>query len=250
MSNLNGKVALVTGASKGIGASVAQHLASAGATVYVNYASSKTCADATVDAIVKAGGTATVIQGDVSKPTDLAHIFSTIKEAHGHLDILVNNAGIYKFAPLAEVTAEDFHSHFNLNVLALLLASKAAVEMMPDTGGSIINISSVVGSMPAPETAIYSATKAAVDSITITLSKELGARKVRVNAINPGPIRTEGTIAGGLSDGEFNDSMTALTPLGRMGLPDDIGPVAAFLASDDARWITGQRIHASGGLTM
>lgn len=249
MKNLTGKIALVTGASKGIGASIAEHLADAGAITYVNYASSKAGADTTVEKIVKSGGNAIAIQGNVSEPSDLARIFSTIAEDHGHLDILVNNAGIYEFHALEEITALNFNAQFKVNVLGLLLASQAAVKLMPSEGGSIINIGSIAGSMPGPNSAIYSASKASVDSITMTLSKELGSRKIRVNSVNPGPIQTEGTASAGLIGEPFNE-MLKITPLGRLGSPGDVGPVATFLASDDARWVTGQRINVSGGLTL
>ena len=249
MQKLTGKIALVTGASKGIGASIAEHLANAGATTYINYASSKSGADALVEKIKKAGGNAIAVQGDVSDSKDLARIFSTIKENHDHLDILVNNAGLYRFSPLEEITESDLHGQFKLNVFGLLFASQGAVDIMPAVGGSIINIGSIAGSMPAPNGAVYNATKAAVDSITMTLAKELGPRMIRVNSINPGPIETEGTTSAGLI-GEAFDEMLKMTPLGRYGSPGDIGPVAAFLASDDARWVTGQRINVSGGLTV
>jgi len=250
MSKLANKVALVTGASKGIGASIAKHLGVAGATVVVNYSSSKSGADNTVAEITAAGGKAAAIQGDFSKLEDITRVFADIKQQHGKLDILVNNAGVYSFGPLEEVTPEEFHRQFNLNVLGVLLATREAIKLMGSEGGSVINLGSVVGSMPQPFSSIYSATKGAVDNITISLSKELGARKIRVNAINPGLIETEGTQAVGALEGEFYDQALSNTPLGRIGLPDDIGPVAVFLCSDDARWVTGQRILVGGGVTM
>jgi 3-oxoacyl-[acyl-carrier protein] reductase len=250
MSKLSGKIALVTGASKGIGVSIARHLAAAGATVVVNYATSKAGADKTVAAISAAGGEASAIQGDFSKPEDIARTFAAIKEKHGRLDILVNNAGVYAFGPVEEVTPEEFHRQFNLNVLGLLLATKEAVKLIGPEGGSVINVGSLVGSMPPPFSTIYSATKGAVDNLTTSLSKELGPRKIRVNALNPGLVETEGTQAQGALEGDFHDTALRITPLGRIGQPDDIGPVAVFLASDDARWVTGQKIVVAGGATM
>ena len=247
---LVGKVALVTGASKGIGASIAKHLGAAGAAVFVNYATSKAGADKVVGDIIANGGAASAVQGDFSKLEDILRAFGHITEQHGKLDILVNNAGVYEFAPLAEVTPEHFHQHFDLNVLGLILATREAVKLMPPEGGSIINIGSVVGSMPPPNTSIYSATKGAVDNVTISLSKELGVRGIRVNALNPGLIETEGAQAQGVLEGSFREMTVKHTPLGRIGRPEDIGPIATFLASDDARWITGQRILAGGGTTM
>lgn len=247
---LVGKVALVTGASKGIGASIAKHLGAAGAAVFVNYATSKAGADKVIRDIIADGGAASAVQGDFSKLDDILRTFGNIKERHGKLDILVNNAGVYEFAPLAEVTPEQFHQHFDLNVLGLILATREAIKLMPPDGGSIINIGSVVGSMPPPNTSIYSATKGAVDNVTISLSKELGVRGIRVNALNPGLIETEGAKAQGVLEGPFREMVIKHTPLGRIGRPEDIGPIAAFLASDDARWITGQRILAGGGTTM
>lgn len=250
MSTLEGKFALVTGASKGIGASIAKDLAAAGASVVVNYATSKAGADATVAEIVDAGGKATAIQGDVSMPKEITRLFAAIKERHGRLDILVNNAGVYKFGPLEEVTPEEFHREFNLNVLGLLLATKEAVRLMGPQGGSIINISSAVSSMAPANGSLYSATKGAVDSITVSLSKELGPRQIRVNSVNPGLIETEGTQAVGALDGEFYDSRLRTTPLGRIGKPEDISRIAVFLASDDSYWVSGQRILAAGGHTI
>lgn len=250
MSELAGKIALVTGASKGIGASIATHLAAAGATVVVNYATSKEGADRTVAAIVKAGGKATAVQGDFSKPEEITRTFAEVKKQHGKLDILVNNAGIYSMAPIESVTPEDFHRQFDLNVLGLLLSTQQAVKLMGANGGSIINIGSVVASMAPAMGSVYSATKGAVDSITISLSKELGARKIRVNSLNPGLVDTEGTQSSGFLDGEFSDAIIKQTALGRIGKPEDIAKIAVFLASDASYWITGQAILASGGQTM
>jgi 3-oxoacyl-[acyl-carrier protein] reductase len=250
MSTLKSKIALVTGASKGIGASIAKHLAAAGATVIVNYSTSKAGADKVVAEITAAGGKASALQGDFSKPEEITRTFTEIKQKHGKLDILVNNAGVYAFGPVEQVTPAEFHRHFNLNVLGLLLATKEATHLIGPEGGSVINIGSVVGSMPPPHSSIYSATKGAVDNLTISLSKELGARKIRVNSLNPGLIETEGTQAQGALEGEFHDGQVRNTPLGRIGLPNDIGPVAAFLASDAAFWVNGQVILAGGGVTM
>jgi len=250
MSTLANKIALVTGASKGIGASIAKHFGAAGATVIVNYSSSKPGADKIVAEIIAAGGNATAIQGDFSKPEDIARTFAEIKEQFGKLDILVNNAGVYSFSPIEQVTAEEFHREFNLNVLGLLLATKEAAKLIGPEGGSVINIGSVVGSMPPANSSIYSATKGAVDNLTISLSKELGPRKIRVNSLDPGLIETEGTHTQGVLEGDFRDSQVKSTPLGRIGLPDDVGPVAVFLASDAAFWVNGSRILAGGGVTM
>ena len=250
MSSLANKVALVSGASKGIGASIAKELAAAGATVIVNYASSKSGADAVVDSVAKAGGKAVAIHGDFSKPEDITRVFAEIKKQFGKLDVLVNKAGVYKMAPIEAVTPEDFHNLFNLNVLGLLLATKEAVTLIGAEGGSIINIGSLVASMAPPASSIYSATKGAVDSITIALSKELGARKIRVNSLNPGMVLTEGANSAGLIGGDFEKQVVAITPLGRIGQPKDIANIAVFLASDESYWITGQHIIASGGVTM
>jgi 3-oxoacyl-[acyl-carrier protein] reductase len=245
---LAGKTALVTGASKGIGASIAKHLAAEGASVVVNYASSKTGAEKVVAEITKAGGKAIAIQGDVAKPADIVRLVAETKTAYGKLDILVNNAGVYEFGALAAITPEHFHRQFNINVLGLLLTTQEAVKLFPETGGSIINIGSVVTSITPPESAVYTGTKGAVDAITGVLSKELGARKIRVNALNPGIVETEGTHAGGISGSEMEKAVVAQTPLGRTGQPADIATVAVFLASDDSAWITGEEIRASGGL--
>jgi 3-oxoacyl-[acyl-carrier protein] reductase len=247
MNRLKGKVAVVTGASKGIGASIAEHLAAEGAAVVVNYAASKSAADAVVERIKKKEGTAVAIQADVSKPDDIKRLFAQTKAAYGKLDVLVNNAGIYEFAPLDSVTPEHFHKQFNLNVLGLLLATQEAVKLMGPTGGTIINISSVVGPMPVENASVYSATKAAVDAVTIALSKELGPKKIRVNSLNPGMIETEGLHAAGIAESDFRKMIESQTPLGRIGRPDDIARAAVFFASDDAGWVTGQTLILAGG---
>ncbi len=247
---LTNKVALVTGASKGIGGSIARHLAAEGATVVVNYSSSKAAADRTVSEIKAAGGKAEALQGDFSKSDDIVRVFGTIKDKYGKLDILVNNAGVYSFGPIESVTEEEFHRQFNLNVLGVLLATREAVKLFGTNGGSIINLGSVVGSMPPPFSAIYSATKGAVDNLTVSLSKELGPRNIRVNGLNPGLVKTEGVVEAGSHQGDFADTTIKATPFGRIGFPDDIGPVAVFLASDDAHWVTGQRLLVGGGLTQ
>jgi len=247
MNRLNGKVALVTGASKGIGASIAEHLAAEGASVVVNYAASTTGAEAVVGRIKDKGGTAVAIQADISKPDDIKRLFAQTRAAFGKLDVLVNNAGIYEFAPLDAVTPEHFHKQFNLNVLGLLLATQEAVKLMDPNGGSIINISSIVGPMPVASAAVYSATKAAVDAMTIALSKELGPKKIRVNSLNPGMVETEGLKAAGIAESDFRKMVESQTPLGRIARPEDIARVAVFYASDDAGWITGQTLILAGG---
>jgi 3-oxoacyl-[acyl-carrier protein] reductase len=244
---LEGKVAVVTGASKGIGASIATHLAAEGASVVVNYASSKQGAERVVAEIVSKGGKAVAVQADVAKEGDIRRLFDETKKAFGKLDILVNNAGIYEFAPLENVTAEHFHKQFNLNVLGLLLTTREAVKQFGASGGSVINISSVVAAAPQPNASVYSATKAAVDAITHSLAKELGPKKIRVNSINPGMIETEGLHSSGLSGGDFRAQIESQTPLGRIGQPEDIGPVAVFFASDDSRWVTGEILLVAGG---
>jgi len=247
MSRLKGKVAVVTGASKGIGSSIAEHLAAEGASVVVNYASSKTGAEAVVKRINEKGGKALAVQADVSKPEDIKRLFAQTKAAYGTLDILVNNAGIYEFSPLESITAEHFHKQFNLNVLGLLLATQEAVKHIGPSGGSIINISSIVGPMPIKTASVYSATKAAVDALTVALSEELGPKKIRVNSLNPGMVETEGLHAGGLADGDFRKMLESQTPLGRIGQPQDIARAAVFFASDDAGWVTGQTLILAGG---
>jgi 3-oxoacyl-[acyl-carrier protein] reductase len=249
MPKLDGKVALVTGASKGIGASIAKHLADAGASVVVNYSSSKEGADRVVDEIKRKGGKAVAVQGDVSKKAEVDKLFAETKKAFGKLDVLVNNAGIFEFAPLTEITEEHFHKQFNINVLGLILASQKAVEAFGSAGGSIINISSVVALAPPPNAAVYSATKGAVDAITKSLSRELGPKKIRVNSINPGMIETEGVHTAGFLGTDFEKQMVAQTPLGRIGQPADIATVAVFFASDDSGWISGVTVPVSGGLS-
>ena len=248
MSKLQGKVALVTGASKGIGAGIAKSLAAEGAAVVVNYVSSKEDADRVVDQITKRNGRAIALQADVAKASDLARLFAETAKAFGQLDILVNNAGIYQFAPLEDVTEDQFHRQFNTNVLGLILATREATKYFGPQGGSVINIGSAASRLLAPGTCVYTATKGAVDAVTGVLAKELGPRRIRVNSINPGFVETEGTQAAGVVGSDFVNGMIAQTPLGRGGRPDDIGPIAVFLASDDSRWLTGETLLASGGL--
>jgi 3-oxoacyl-[acyl-carrier protein] reductase len=243
------KVALVTGASKGIGAGIALRLAAEGAAVVVNYSSSKEGAERIVGEITRGGGKAVAVQANCSRQADIQRLFAETKKAFGRLDVLVNNAGIYEFVPLEKVTPELYHKMFDLNVLGLLLASQEAVKLFGPQGGSIVNVSSVVSTSALPESSIYSATKAAVDSITRTLATELGPRKIRVNAVNPGMIETEGIHAAGIAESDFRKQVESQTPLGRIGQPEDIAPAVAFLASDDARWITGQTLRISGGLS-
>jgi 3-oxoacyl-[acyl-carrier protein] reductase len=240
-------VAIVTGASKGIGAGIAEKLGAEGASVVVNYATSKAGADAVVKRIKEKGGKAIAVQADVSKPEDIARLFAETKSAYGKLDILVNNAGVYEFRPLESITADHFHKQFDLNVLGLLLTTQEAVKLIGPEGGSILNISSVVGQMPAPGGSVYSATKAAVDALTVALSKELGPKKIRVNSINPGMVETEGVRALGIDTSDFRKTVEAGTPLGRIGAPQDIAGAAAFFASDEASWITGQTLLIAGG---
>jgi 3-oxoacyl-[acyl-carrier protein] reductase len=244
---LKGKVAVVTGASKGIGAAIAQHLAAEGAAVVVNYSSSKEGADRVVAEIAGNGGRAIAVQADVSKPADIRRLFAEAKKAFGTLDVLVNNAGVYEFLPLEAVTPEHFHKQFDLNVLGLILATQEGVKHFGPDGGSVINISSVAASAGLPTTSVYGGTKAAVDAVTRSLAKELGPRKIRVNSLNPGMIETEGVHAAGFTGSEFQKQLKAQTPLGRIGQPSDIGPVAVFLASADSGWITGETIHVAGG---
>jgi 3-oxoacyl-[acyl-carrier protein] reductase len=244
---LTGKVAVVTGASKGIGASIAKHLAAEGASVIVNYASSKAGADQVVAEINRNGGKAVAVKADVSKKADIDYLFAETKKNFGSLDILVNNAGVFEFLPLEQVTEDHFHRQFNLNVLGLILTTQEAVKQFSPNGGSIINISSIVSTLAPPGGSVYSGTKAAVDAVTMSLAKELGPRKIRVNAINPGMIETEGTHAAGFIGSDFHKSAVAQTPLGRIGQPQDIGTIAAFLASEDSGWLTGETIHAGGG---
>ena len=250
MSKLTGKVAVVTGASKGIGAAIARHLAAEGASVVVNYATSKAGAEKVVAEIVKAGGKAVAIGASVAVEGEIASLFAETKAAYGKVDILVNNAGVYGFLPIEAVTAEEYHRQYNTNVLGLLLTTKAALPLFPETGGSVINISSVVSTLAPPMASIYAGTKGAVDTITKALAKELGPRKIRVNAINPGLVITEGVEAAGIVGSDFEKGAIAETPLGRVGQPDDIAPPVVFLASEDARWITGETIFVSGGAAI
>jgi 3-oxoacyl-[acyl-carrier protein] reductase len=245
---LLGEVAVVTGASKGIGAAIAQHLAAEGAAVVVNYSSSKEAADRVVGQITKNGGTAVAVQANVADPADVQRLFAETKKKFDKLDILVNNAGIYEFAPLENVTSDHFHKQFNLNVLGLLLASQEAAKQFGPAGGAIVNISSVVAHSPVATASVYSATKAAVDAVTKSLAKELGPRKIRVNSINPGMVETEGLHGAGIAQSDFRTATEAQTPLGRIGRPDDIAPAAVFLASSDSAWITGETLTISGGL--
>ena len=245
---LTGKVAVVTGASKGIGAGIAKHLAAEGAAVVVNYASSKEGADQVIDEITKRGGKAIAVQADVAKKKDVERLFAETKKAFGRLDILVNNAGVYQFAPLEEVTENEFHREFNTNVLGLILATQEAVKHFGSEGGGVINIGSSATELTPPTTVVYTATKGAVDMITRVLAKELGPRKIRVNSINPGGVETEGFHTLGMPGSDFEKQMIAQTPLGRIGQPHDIAPAVAFLASSDSAWITGERLLVAGGL--
>jgi len=248
-NRLANKVAVITGASKGIGAAIAKQYAAEGAAVVVNYSSSKAGAEQVVAEITSAGGKAVAVQANVAKQADITELFNQAIKAFGRVDILVNNAGIYEFAPLEAVTEEHFHKQFNLNVLGLILTTQEAVKHFGDKGGSIINISSLVSGTFAPATgAVYSATKAAVDAVTRSLSKELGPRKIRVNAINPGMVETEGLHAVGFAEGDFRNYIESTTPLGRIGQVSDIAPAAVFFASDDAAWITGETLYIAGGL--
>jgi 3-oxoacyl-[acyl-carrier protein] reductase len=245
---LAGKVAVVTGASKGIGAEIAKHLAAEGAAVVVNYSASKEDAEKVVGEITKKGGKAVALQANLAKEADVRRLFAEVKKTYDKLDILVNNAGVYEFAPIEEVTAAQFHKMFDLNVLGLLLATQEAVKSFGNRGGSIINISSLAAASAPPATSVYSATKGAVNAITRSLAQELGARKIRVNAINPGLVETEGVRSAGFNEGEFRNNYEANTPLGRIGHPDDIAPAAVFLASDDSKWLTGEPLYITGGM--
>ena len=245
---LAGKVAVVTGASKGIGAEIARHLAAEGAAVVVNYSSSKEGADKVVGDITKKGGKAIAVQGNVAKEADIRRLFAEAKKTYDHVDILVNNAGVYEFAPIEAVTAEHFHKQFDLNVLGLLLTTQEAIKHFGSKGGSIINISSVAATSAPPSTSVYSATKGAVNSITRSLAQELGARKIRVNSINPGMVETEGVRSAGIGESDFRKQYEANTPLGRIGQPVDIAPAAVFLASDESAWLTGESLYITGGL--
>jgi 3-oxoacyl-[acyl-carrier protein] reductase len=248
MKKLANKVAVITGASKGIGAGIAKHLAAAGASVVVNYASAKAGADAVVTEITANGGKAIAIQANVSNEADITRLFAETQKAFGPVDILVNNAGVYKFGGIEEVSAEDFHHQFDINVLGLLLATKGAVKNFNPNGGSIINIGSVVSAITPVGSSIYTATKGAVDAITHVLAKELGSKKIRVNSINPGMVETEGAHTAGIIGSDFEAETIKSAPLGRTGQPDDIADVAVFLASEDARWLTGEILLAGGGI--
>jgi 3-oxoacyl-[acyl-carrier protein] reductase len=244
---LDGKVAVVTGASKGIGADVAKHLAAEGAAVVVNYSSSREGADRVVDEISKRGGKAIAVQANVAKKAEVERLFAAASKAFGQIDILVNNAGVYEFSPLEEITEQQFHKHFDVNVLGLLLTTQEAVKHFGPAGGTIINMSSTVTSVTPPNSSVYTGTKGAVDAITRTLAKELGPRNIRVNAINPGMVETEGVLAGGFLE-TFRETIEAQTPLGRIGQTEDIAPAAVFLASSDSGWITGETLRIAGGL--
>jgi 3-oxoacyl-[acyl-carrier protein] reductase len=250
MLRLEGKVALVSGASKGIGAGIAKGLAAAGASVAVNYASDRRGAEAVVAEITASGGQAIVVQGDVSKSADVARLFVEVKAAYGALDVLVNNAAVYKIEPLEKVTEEEFHREFNTNVLGPLLMIREAVKYFGPSGGSIVNIGSTASQLNGPNQSIYTATKGALDAITRVLAKELGPKRIRVNSINPGATATEGARAAGVIGvgGDIEKQLLAMTPLGRIGQPSDIARIAVFLASDEASWLTGEIILASGGL--
>jgi 3-oxoacyl-[acyl-carrier protein] reductase len=249
MSELRGKVAVVTGASKGIGAAIAKGLAAVGASVVVNYASSREGADRVVSEIVGKGGKAIAVEADVSKAAAVQRLFDQTKNAFGSLDVLVNNAGVYRFAPLEDVTEDEFHREFNINVLGVLLASREAMKYFGPDGGSVINISSIASTSPTPTAVVYSATKGAVDAITRVLANELGPKKIRVNAIKPGGVETEGVHSLGVVGSEFEKQMVARTPLGRLGQPDDIASVAVFLASAGSGWVTGETIAVGGGFS-
>jgi 3-oxoacyl-[acyl-carrier protein] reductase len=248
MAKLKGKIAVVTGASKGIGAGIAKALGAEGASVVVNYSTDKSGADKTVAEITKAGGKAVAVGASVAKSGDIEKLFAETKKAFGKVDILVNNAGVYAFSPLEAVTEEEINRIFTTNVTGLLLTTKAAVALFPSEGGSVINIGSVVSELTPPQSSIYTGTKGAVDAITRVLAKELGPKKIRVNAVNPGFTVTEGTHTAGIAGSDFETNAIAQTPLGRSGKPDDIADVVTFIASDEARWITGSLLQAGGGL--
>ena len=245
---LAGKVAVVTGASKGIGAAIAKHLAAEGAAVVVNYFSSKEGADRVAAEIAHNGGKAVAVRADVSNRAEIERLFAETKKVFGRLDILINNAGVYEFSPIEGVTEEHFYKQFDLNVLGLILTSQEAAKHFGSDGGSILNVSSVASSLTPPNASVYTGTKGAVDAVTKSLAKEFGPRKIRVNAINPGMVITEGVKAGGFAEGEFRKQIEAQTPLGRIGQPEDIAPAAVFLSSPDASWITGETLNIAGGL--
>ncbi len=248
MSTLKNKVAIVTGASKGIGAGIAKAYGTAGASVVVNYSSDKEGAQRVVDKIIANGGKALAIHGSVAVAEEVKSLFDKTKEAYGPIDIFVNNAGVFKFGPIEEIAEAEFHRQFNINVLGTLLATQQAVSHFGTKGGSIINISSVISNNPSAHSVIYSATKGAVDTIAVALSKELGSRNIRVNTISPGMVSTEGSRSEGIIGSDFEKALVADTPLGRVGQPDDIAKVALFLASEDAAWVNGEKISVSGGL--
>ena len=247
-TKLKGKVGIVTGASKGIGAGIAKYLAAEGASVVVNYASSKEGAEQIVNEITKEGGKAIAVQGDVSKTKDVEHLFAETKKAFGRLDILVNNAGVYQFAPLEETTDEQFQRQFGINVFGLIQATRESLKYFGPEGGSVINIGSTITSVTPPATVVYTATKGAVNAVTRVLAKELGPRKIRVNSINPGVVETEGVHAIGILGSDFEKDAVAQTPLGRIGQPGDIAPAVGFLASPESAWITGEILQVAGGL--
>ena len=250
MKRLTGKVAVVTGASKGIGAAVAKQLAADGAQVVVNYATSREGADKVVKEITKAGGEAIAVRASIPKEADIDALFAEAQKAYGKVDILVNNAGVYGFGPIDEVTVEEYRRQHDTNVLGVLLTTKAALPYFPSEGGSVVNVSSVVSSLAPPAASVYASTKGAVDTITKSLAKELAARKIRVNAVNPGLVITEGVEAAGIAGSDFEKGAIAATPLGRAGRPKDIAPPVSFLASDEARWITGETLFVSGGAAI
>jgi 3-oxoacyl-[acyl-carrier protein] reductase len=247
MAELTGKVAVVTGASKGIGAATAVALGAAGASVVVNYASSREGAEKVVAEIIAKGGKAIAVKGDVSRAAEVKALFAETRKAYGKLDVLVNNAGIYRFAPLEEITEAEFHQQFNTNVLGAILATQEAVKLFGNEGGSVVNISSVASTYSMPTGTVYSATKGALDAVTRVLAKELGPKRIRVNTIAPGGVETEGTHTAGVIGSDFEKQMVAQTSLGRLGQPDDIARVAVFLASPESGWVTGERIAVSGG---
>jgi 3-oxoacyl-[acyl-carrier protein] reductase len=249
MSNLQGKVALVTGASKGIGAAIARELAARGAAVAVNYSGSKAAAEKVVADIKNAGGKAIAVQANLSETGSIGQLVESVAREFGPINVLVNNAGVYEFSPIEAVTPDHFHKQFNLNVLGLLMTTQAALKHFDSRGGSVINIGSVAAA-GVPTASVYSATKGAVDSITVALAGELGAKKIRVNSLNPGMVETEGVHAAGFIGSDFEKKTAAETPLGRIGQPRDISLIAAFLASDDSYWVTGQLIKASGGARL